>query len=298
MPFQLDISLLIERGDDFESRAKDIKSEFDAWMKHHAERMRENSTYKEYVEQYGRFSPIVVLALPRDLARDKLPLQIGDARMMALVATGRLIIFDVSLESKQSAGGETGWRNALVQKNYYPSYFRDNAIDVEKFDGLTDHMGKVFRKLLKDWKKTKSRRSGEVGIPTTPDGEYTFVSYAHANGERVRAICDALVAEKVGLWIDDPDIRGGEDWIEAIVSAIDGAKAVLPFCSKEHSDSTWCYREVVYADGEKKHIAPAWLTNPALFGKMKILLQTKQATMVGELSAKDAAKKIKPTLNG
>jgi Tfp pilus assembly protein PilF len=71
-----------------------------------------------------------------------------------------------------------------------------------------------------------------------------FVSYAHQDRTVANAVCATLEAHGIRCWIAPRDILPGSDWGEAIIDAIQGAKALVLIFSSNSNDSDQIKREV------------------------------------------------------
>jgi Tfp pilus assembly protein PilF len=71
-----------------------------------------------------------------------------------------------------------------------------------------------------------------------------FISYAHQDRTVANAVCATLEAHGIRCWIAPRDIMPGSDWGEAIIDAIQGAKALVLIFSSNSNDSDQIKREV------------------------------------------------------
>jgi len=71
-----------------------------------------------------------------------------------------------------------------------------------------------------------------------------FVSYAHQDRTVANAVCATLEAHGIRCWIAPRDILPGSDWGEAIIDAIQGAKALVLVFSSNSNDSDQIKREI------------------------------------------------------
>ena len=71
-----------------------------------------------------------------------------------------------------------------------------------------------------------------------------FISYAHQDRTVANAVCATLEAHGIRCWIAPRDILPGSDWGEAIIDAIQGAKALVLVFSSSSNDSDQIKREV------------------------------------------------------
>jgi tetratricopeptide (TPR) repeat protein len=71
-----------------------------------------------------------------------------------------------------------------------------------------------------------------------------FISYAHQDRTVANAVCATLEANGIRCWIAPRDILPGSDWGEAIIDAIQEAKALVLIFSSNSNDSDQIKREV------------------------------------------------------
>ena len=71
-----------------------------------------------------------------------------------------------------------------------------------------------------------------------------FVSYAHQDRTVANAVCATLEAHGIRCWIAPRDILPGSDWGEAIIDALQEAKAMVLVFSSGSNDSGQIKREV------------------------------------------------------
>lgn len=75
------------------------------------------------------------------------------------------------------------------------------------------------------------------------DNPYVFVSYAHANADKISPIIEQLGEDSFRLWYDE-GIYSGDEWREVVASHLLGSKCVLAFISKEFCLSKNCKDEI------------------------------------------------------
>ena len=75
---------------------------------------------------------------------------------------------------------------------------------------------------------------------------YIFISYAHADSERVFPIITALQERGYRVWYD-AGIEAGTEWPEYIAEHLDGCAAFLAFISEGSMNSHNCRREINFA---------------------------------------------------
>ena len=80
---------------------------------------------------------------------------------------------------------------------------------------------------------------------------YLFISYAHKNGECVRAILAGLYGAKYRFWYDE-GIEAGANWPQTVAEKLRDSDTVLIFLSAAAIASQNCRREIHYAVAQKK----------------------------------------------
>lgn len=79
-----------------------------------------------------------------------------------------------------------------------------------------------------------------------------FISYAHAQDEIVTKIYEGLKKRGHDVWIDESEIKYGDDWREKIANGIESCNGVLSFLSKEAvRENGVCLDELAIAIGVK-----------------------------------------------
>lgn len=89
-----------------------------------------------------------------------------------------------------------------------------------------------YKKEHMDDKAAESR----VGELLQPHGPLIFLSYAKEDEKKVKAIYRKLRTEHLNPWLDIANLRPGEEWDKAIISAIRSARFIIVLLSK-HSVS-------------------------------------------------------------
>lgn len=115
-----------------------------------------------------------------------------------------------------------------------------------------------------------------AGVSTAPAARVAFVSYASAD----RASADALTAylEQRGLacWIAPRDVPAGAQYADAIVRAINEARALVLVLSKASIGSSHVGKEVERASSKKKPIIAVRLDQAALTPALEYFLSESQ----------------------
>ncbi|HQY88867.1 MAG TPA: toll/interleukin-1 receptor domain-containing protein, partial [Tepidisphaeraceae bacterium] len=71
-----------------------------------------------------------------------------------------------------------------------------------------------------------------------------FLSYSSKDKPTADAVCALLEREGLRCWIAPRDIKPGEDWPEAIITALDGCEVLVLVFSSHSNESNQCKREV------------------------------------------------------
>lgn len=106
-----------------------------------------------------------------------------------------------------------------------------------------------------------------------------FISYAtdkndsHASQDRQAAdkIYAALEAEGIRCWAAHRDILPGDNWLAAIIGAIEKSKILVLIFSSNANQSQWVQDEIKLALEEKIKIIPFRIDNVSPVGELKIL---------------------------
>lgn len=83
--------------------------------------------------------------------------------------------------------------------------------------------------------------------PLTDDVPSVFISYAHEDQVIAHALANALRARGCRVWIDDDEMRIGDDLAERIAEAINSVDFLLAIISEDAVKSSWCKRELSIA---------------------------------------------------
>ncbi|MBP0466549.1 toll/interleukin-1 receptor domain-containing protein, partial [Roseomonas sp. PWR1] len=83
-----------------------------------------------------------------------------------------------------------------------------------------------------------------------------FLSYASADRAAADAVCVALEARGIPCWMAPRDVRAGEDWGEAILTAIGRAHAMVLVLSRHTAASVHVRNEVVTAVSQGLALVP------------------------------------------
>lgn len=105
---------------------------------------------------------------------------------------------------------------------------------------------------------------------------YVFVSYAHANSDRVLLAIEMLKNSGVNVWYDNGIVAGSE-WPEFIAEKVVSCHKFILFVSNAYIVSQNCKRELNFAISRKKEILTIFLEDVDLSPGMEMQLGTYQA---------------------
>ena len=101
-----------------------------------------------------------------------------------------------------------------------------------------------------------------------------FISYSSEDENVVRAVSNALEAEKIRCWYASRDIPPGADWPSSIVNAIQEAQVLLLIFTDFSNSSKHVSREVNIAISDGKPVIPFKLTPNGPTEGMKYYLES------------------------
>jgi len=96
-----------------------------------------------------------------------------------------------------------------------------------------------------------------------------FVSYSHADKEKIDLIAGHLVRKRTSVWIDRWELRAGDSIINKVQEAVEGSSALLIMLSKASVESEWCKKELtagLFRELDEKRV----VTIPVLLDDCKI----------------------------
>jgi TolB-like protein/Flp pilus assembly protein TadD len=138
---------------------------------------------------------------------------------------------------------------------------------------------------------------GESGRLQGSDGSgpqsCVFISYASPDAERARKLCAALEAAGSPCWMAPRDVKPGAQYADAIVRAINEAKAMVLVMSASAVGSSHVAREVERAASKHKLIIPFRLDGAALNPELEYFLSNSQWIDVPKLGMPAALAKLK-----
>ena len=129
------------------------------------------------------------------------------------------------------------------------------------------------------------------------DGDYVFVSYAHANRDYGEQVIARLRDAGVRVWFD-AGIQPGTVWDEELESRIRCAGAVVVCLTAHYEQSRYCTRELKFADLLAKPILPVAPT-PWVWGSgLQLMFQELQVASFdqgrGFVALRDALRMAAP----
>ena len=120
-----------------------------------------------------------------------------------------------------------------------------------------------------------------------------FISYASPDAEVAQKVCSALEAAGLPCWMAPRDVKAGAQYADAIVRAINQAKAVVLLLSGRAVASSHVAREVERAASKRKQIIPFRLDAAALNPELEYFLSNSQWIEVPKLGMPAALAKLK-----
>lgn len=89
---------------------------------------------------------------------------------------------------------------------------------------------------------------------------HIFISYSTKDSDYAYLLADKLRAEGFDVWIDNAQLRSGDNWWQAIVQALRSCSAFIVIMTPDAKASRWVQREVTLADNWEKPAFPLLLT--------------------------------------
>ncbi len=99
-----------------------------------------------------------------------------------------------------------------------------------------------------------------------------FISYSRKDQRFAKKLARDLKARGIDVWIDQSDIRGGDDWLKEITDAINERQAFIIILSPNSIKSKYVKREFRYADNKNKKIFPIDYKSHTLPDEMGLVL--------------------------
>lgn len=100
-------------------------------------------------------------------------------------------------------------------------------------------------------------------IPYEGKEPYIFVSYCHADKERIYPLIEQMSLDGYRAWYDVGN-QPGLNWMLNIEEHLEKCKTVIAFISKSSSDSNNCNKEIIYAMKCGKKVIPILIEEVAL----------------------------------
>lgn len=107
---------------------------------------------------------------------------------------------------------------------------------------------------------------------------YVFVSYAHADKERVVPLIQGLQRRGIRVWYDI-GIEFGEDWLQVIVEHLERSTCVVSFITPNYIASDNCVRELIFAIDEGYGLIMCHLEKTTLPAKLRFQTKLSNAMM-------------------
>ncbi len=105
--------------------------------------------------------------------------------------------------------------------------------------------------------------------PYEGDKPYIFVSYAHADNDKVLPVLSDMHRRGYNIWYDE-GIEVGSEWQECIASHLADAHLVVAFISNAYMRSDNCLREMHYAQSKKIKTINIFIEETALTPGMEL----------------------------
>ena len=120
-----------------------------------------------------------------------------------------------------------------------------------------------------------------------------FISYASQDGETASQICLSLESQGTVCWMAPRDVKPGAQYADAIVRAINEAKAVVLVLSSSAAGSSHVAREVERAASKRKVIIPFRLDGAGLSPELEYFLSNSQWIEVPKVGMPAALERLK-----
>src|SRR5450432_1333 len=140
--------------------------------------------------------------------------------------------------------------------------------------------------------KSSEAVSQPPGIPAAAGSPTVFLSYASADAEIVNQVCQALEAQGVVCWMAPRDVKPGAQYADAIVRAINDAKALVLVLSASAVASSHVGREIERAASKHKQIVALKIDAAPLTPALEYFLSESQWIDVPTLGMPAALAKL------
>lgn len=101
--------------------------------------------------------------------------------------------------------------------------------------------------------------SPETNSETQKKREKVFISYSRKDIRFARRLAGDLEKAGFDVWWDISDLKGGDDWVRLIPTAIAESKHFIVLLSPDSIKSEWVSKEYTYAIANRKRIVPAMI---------------------------------------
>jgi hypothetical protein len=147
------------------------------------------------------------------------------------------------------------WAFYVMEGDNFPREFSSNTrgFGFFKFVKTIDYLASEIKDLLEQLVDKAPAKSPE---PQAAGGQFTFICYAREDQSFVIELASELKARGVRVWVDQLDIRGGENWDQKIDEALYGCSQFLIVLSPAAVGSTEVRGELRTALDEHKRIVP------------------------------------------
>jgi TolB-like protein len=139
-------------------------------------------------------------------------------------------------------------------------------------------------------------KSSETGAQPSGTAAPVFISYASQDTATANAIYRSLESQGIACWIAPRDVRPGAQYADAIVRAINEAKAIVLVLSSSAVASAHVAREVERAASKRKPIIPFRLDEASLNPEFEYFLSNAQWIEVPKLGMAAALARLKEAL--
>ena len=122
--------------------------------------------------------------------------------------------------------------------------------------------------------------------PYEGDEKYIFVSYAHADGDRVAPILERLNKAGFRIWYDD-GIDLGEDYSNVIARHIRRCAVCMMFHSESSAVSKYCIKEINYAVSKNRGMLSVYLEQTELSDGVEMHVSSIQSIYLYNYDSED-----------
>jgi len=122
------------------------------------------------------------------------------------------------------------------------------------------------------------------------DKPYIFISYAHADSEKVFPIISDFYNKGYPVWYDE-GIDPGNEWPEDIADALLNCSLFIVFISTASVESVNVRREINFALSKNKPFIHIWLESTELPSGLELQITSNQGIMQFTMESKDFYRK-------